>query len=104
LGWVGNEESEGFHRGAGFKVGFLQIVYAFQPYEDLGSTHRVSGILRGTGVDDEGGEPNAPRFVRVRNVTKGIEVRWDKPAGPVEMYEVDVAPPGRGARRACTAA
>ncbi len=92
LGWVGNEESEGFTAGAGFKVGFLQIDYAFQPYEDLGSTHRVSGILRWNGGWMKGGEPNAPRFVRVRNVTKGIEVRWDKPAGPVEMYEVMLRP------------
>jgi hypothetical protein len=99
LGWVGNSESEGFTTGAGVKISFFQLDYAFQPFTNLGATHRISGIFRWDGPWVKGGEPNPPKYVRARNVAKGLEIRWDKPVGPAQMYEVLVRPLDGGPAR-----
>ena len=89
-GWVGNSEDEGLTAGVGIKVSFLQIDYAYQPFNLLGSTHRFSGVLRWDGPWVKGGEPNPPKYVTARNLEKALEVRWEKPTGPVAEYEVMV--------------
>lgn len=84
--------SSGFSAGAGIRISFLQLDYAFQPYNTLGMVHRVSGILRWDGPWVAGGEPNAPKYVNAVETAGDIEVRWDKSQGPVQSYEVLVQP------------
>ncbi len=91
-GYLANSEDEGFSVGAGFQFQFFQLDYAFEPYNQLGSVHRFSGILRWDGPWVSGGEPNAPRYVTVQAKGKRLEIRWDKSVGPVEKYEVLIQP------------
>lgn len=84
--------SDGFAAGAGVQVSFIQLDYAFQPFNTLGMVHRVSGILRWDGPWVEGGEPNAPKYLSVRQVKGALEIRWEKAKGPVESYEVLIQP------------
>lgn len=89
--------SDGFSAGAGVKVSFFQLDYAFQPFNTLGMVHRVSGILRWDGPWVPGGEPNAPPYVSAQATARGIEVRWEKPQGPVQAYRVSIQPLDGGA-------
>ena len=91
-GYLANTQDEGFSAGAGLQYQFFQLDYAFEPYNLLGSVHRFSGILRWDGPWVAGGEPNAPRYVAVQATGKTLEIRWDKPAGPVEGFEVLIQP------------
>jgi long-subunit fatty acid transport protein len=43
---INKDEDEGLTAGAGFKIGSYQFDYAYVPYGDLDSTHRVSLIVR----------------------------------------------------------
>jgi outer membrane protein OmpA-like peptidoglycan-associated protein len=43
-GWRGGYASQ-LTAGAGFRVGGLQMDYAWQPYQELGSTHRLTATL-----------------------------------------------------------
>lgn len=84
--------SDGFSAGAGIRISFMQLDYAFQPFNTLGMVHRVSGILRWDGPWVAGGEPNPPKYVNARLIPKAIEICWEKPQGPVQSYEVLVQP------------
>jgi hypothetical protein len=46
LGYVGNGGAQGVAMGVGGRIGNVQLDYAFQPYQLLGSTHRFSGLYR----------------------------------------------------------
>lgn len=91
-GYVTDSEDQGFSAGAGVKLPFVQIDYAYQPFNVLGSVHRFSGILRWDGPWVPGVEPNQPRFVSVKQIPGALEIRWDSPEGPVQNYEVIVQP------------
>ncbi len=91
-GYLANSQDEGFSVGAGFKYQFFQLDYAFEPYNQLGSVHRFSGLLRWDGPWVAGGEPNAPKYVTARPGPRGLEIRWDKAFGPVHAYEVHIQP------------
>jgi hypothetical protein len=91
-GYLANSDDEGFSMGLGFQFQFFQLDYAYEPYNNLGSVHRFSGILRWDGPWVAGGEPNAPNFVAARQTPQGLEIRWEKPRGPVESYEVLIQP------------
>ena len=73
-------------------MGFIQLDYAFQPFNNLGAIHRFSGLLRWDGPWVAGGEPNAPKYVTAREVNGGMEVRWDKAHGPARGYQVTLEP------------
>jgi hypothetical protein len=96
-GWVGNMETEGITAGVGLKLSFFQLDYAFQPFKELGQTHRVSGLFRWNGPWLQGAQPNPPRYVRARDVPGALEIRWDKPLGLVESYEIQIRPMDGGA-------
>jgi hypothetical protein len=83
---------DGFAAGAGVRVSFIQLDYAFQPFNTLGMVHRFSGILRWDGPWTPGTEPNPPRYVAAREIPGGIEVKWERPQGPAQAFEVLVKP------------
>lgn len=83
---------DGFSAGAGIRISFIELDYAFQPLNTLGMVHRFSGMLRWDGPFAAGAEPNAPKYVNVRETAKALEIRWDKALGPVQAYEVLIQP------------
>jgi Fibronectin type III domain len=89
--------ASGFSAGAGVKFSFFELDYAFQPFDALGVVHRVSGLLRWEGPWAGDKEPNPPGFVAVARTPRGLEIRWEKPAGPASTYRVELTPlNGRG--------
>ncbi len=91
-GYLANSQDEGFSAGAGIKVSFFQLDYAFQPFATLGQVHRFSGLMRWDGPWVKGVEPNAPKYVNVHQNPKAMEIRWEKSTGPVDGYEVLIQP------------
>jgi hypothetical protein len=87
-----NFNPDGFAAGAGVQVSFLQLDYAFQPFNTLGIVHRFSGMLSWEGPWVSGGEPNSPKYVNVHATPKALEIRWEKSLGPVDGYEVLIQP------------
>jgi hypothetical protein len=87
-----NFNPDGFSAGAGVKVSFIQLDYAFQPFNTLGIVHRFSGMLLWDGPWVAGGEPNPPKFVNVMQTPKALQIRWEKALGSVESYEVTLQP------------
>ena len=87
-GYLFNSQDQGFSCGAGVQIFSFQLDYAFQPYNILGQVHRFSGIFRWDGPWVAGGEPNAPRYVNVKQSSQYLEIRWEKARGPVDKYEV----------------
>jgi hypothetical protein len=85
-------DPDGFSAGAGIRVSFFQLDYAFQPFNTLGMVHRVSGILRWDGPWIAGGEPNPPKYVNAEQTDDGIIIRWEKPQGPADSYEILIQP------------
>jgi hypothetical protein len=46
-GWRGNDDAASFSGGAGWKLGQVEVDYAFVPYRlDLGDTHRIALLAR----------------------------------------------------------
>ncbi|HVZ80639.1 MAG TPA: PorV/PorQ family protein [bacterium] len=84
--------TNGLSAGAGVKVDFIQLDYAFQPFNDLGVIHRVSGLLWWDGPWIGGGEPNPPKNVQVQPVKGALEVRWERPQGPGQAFQVTYQP------------
>lgn len=91
-GYLFNSQDQGISAGAGIRLGLFQLDYAFQPFNLLGSVNHFSGILRWDGPWVAGGEPNAPKYVSVEQKPEGLEIRWEKPQGPVQGYEVLIQP------------
>ncbi len=91
-GYLTNSDDEGFSCGAGVQVSFVQLDYAFEPYNLLGSVHRFSGIVRWDGPWMSGGEPNSPKYVSTVQTPQALEIRWEKSRGPVQAYEVIIQP------------
>lgn len=91
-GYLTNSQVEGFSAGAGVKFSFFQLDYAFEPYNDLGSVQRLSGLFQWDGPWVSGGEPNAPKYVTVRQTFEALQIRWEKAQGPVESYQVLIQP------------
>ncbi len=91
-GYLANSIDEGFSAGAGVQVSFVQLDYAFQPFNTLGSVHRFSGIVRWDGPWVKGSEPNAPKYLNVKQAAKALEIRWEKSRGPADGYEVVIQP------------
>ncbi len=91
-GYLTNSQVEGFSAGAGVRFSFFQLDYAFEPYNNLGSVQRLSGLFQWDGPWVSGGEPNAPKYVTVHQTYEALEIRWDKAQGPVQSYEVLIQP------------
>ncbi len=92
-GYLANSQTEGFSAGAGIRYSFFQLDYAFEPYNNLGTVNRLSGIFRWDGPWIPGSELNAPQNVTVRQKDfQTMEVQWDKASGPVRSYEVMTRP------------
>jgi hypothetical protein len=91
-GYLTDSQDQGFSAGAGVKFSFAQIDYSYQPFNVLGSVHRISGTFRWDGPWVPGVEPNQPRYVSARHVPGALEITWDSPEGPVQSYEVVVEP------------
>jgi len=97
VGYVGNQEGQGIALGAGVRVKGFQFDYAFQPYEEAGSTHRFSGGYRfdtrhGKAALKSAGEVrNAPQGLEARSTDRGVEISWKPTSGNVASYEVKVA-------------
>ena len=88
----GDFNPDGFSAGAGIKLSFVELDYAFQPLNTIGMVHRFSGMLRWDGPFAGDGEPNPPKYVNVRPTARALEIRWDKALGPVKAYEVMIQP------------
>ncbi len=84
--------ANGLCAGAGVRVSFLQLDYAFQPFDALGVINRVSAIVRWDGPWASGGEPNPPKYVKALASPQSMEIRWEKPQGPAQGYEVMIQP------------
>jgi hypothetical protein len=91
-GYLANSQVEGFSAGAGVRFSVFQIDYAFEPYNTLGSVQRLSGLIQWDGPWVSGGEPNAPRYVTVRQTFEALEIRWDRAQGSIQSYEVLIQP------------
>ncbi len=91
-GYLTDSQVEGFSAGAGVRFSFFQLDYAFEPYNDLGSVQRLSGLFQWDGPWVSGGEPNAPSNVTLRQTFEALEIRWDRAKGPVQSYEVLIQP------------
>lgn len=92
-GYLANSQVEGFSAGAGIRFSFIQLDYAFEPYNNLGTVNRFSGIFRWDGPWIQGGELVVPQNVAVHQ--KGldtVEIKWDKVSGPVKAYQVMTRP------------
>ena len=83
---------DGFSAGAGIRISFLELDYAFQPLNTIGMVHRFSGMLRWDGPFSDGAEPNPPKYLNIRQTAKAMEIRWDKALGPAQSYEVLIQP------------
>jgi len=94
FGWSQDDQIhlDGLSAGAGVRVEFLQLDYAYQPFNEIGAIHRFSGLLRWDGPWMKGVEPNAPRHVKTSSTARGLMVRWEKPQGPSSAFEVTLEP------------
>lgn len=92
-GYVGNSEEEGPAFGAGLRVSGFQLDYAYEPYNILGSTHRLSLLARlGTGGD---AETPAPSNFQANPSNDGLLLTWDAPAFvDIKGYNLYVKHPG----------
>lgn len=92
-GYLANSQEEGFSVGAGIRYSFFQIDYAFEPYNNLGSVQRISGLFQWDGPWVlSGGEPNPPKYVTVKLDHQSLRVHWEPAPGPVQAYEVLIQP------------
>jgi len=92
-GYQANSQVEGFSAGAGIRFSFFQLDYAFEPYSNLGTVNRFSGIFRWDGPWIAGGELNVPQNLSARQKDfETMEIKWDKAAGPVKAYQVMTKP------------
>jgi hypothetical protein len=92
VGYLANSQEEGISAGLGFKYSFFELDYAYEPDNNLGSISRFSGLFRWDGPWISGGEPNPPLFVTAQQDGPMLEIRWNKPQGPVKAYEVILQP------------
>ncbi len=103
VGYVGNGGSQGVAAGMGARVKNFQLDYAFQPYADLGSTHRVSGLYR---FNDARRKTPAvkttklgkPEGLHAEIAGQDVTIRWTAPAGNVRAYMFTVSREGLAAR------
>ncbi len=93
-GFIGNTVDEGLTAGCGVKARGFQIDYAYQPFNRLGVTHRISGLYRWRGDWLPGNEPNPPRFPKVTPSGDEAFLSWEKPIGPYAGFEVTEKPLG----------
>ncbi len=92
-GYLVNSQVEGFTAGAGIRFSFFQLDYAFEPYSNLGTVNRISGIFRWDGPWIPGGDLNAPQNVAVRQKDyQTLEIKWERASGPVKAYQVMTRP------------
>lgn len=89
-GYLVDTSSEGFTAGAGIQLYGLEVDYAYQPFDQLGATNRISGLYRWDGPWISGGELNPPRLLTIRTSPKGAVASWIEPKGPVDHYELTV--------------
>ena len=94
-GYLANSQVEGLSAGAGIRFSFFELDYAFEPYSDLGTVNRFSGIFRWDGPWIPGGELNPPQNVSaLQKDFQTLEIKWDKASGPVKAYQVMTRPSG----------
>jgi len=93
-GYVFNSTVEGPSAGFGFKTDFLELDYSYQPYDNLGSANRFSGLLRWDGPWMGLGQLAPPRGVSVQPTEKGFQVSWQAADRLAQGYEVVVKPLG----------
>lgn len=89
-GYLAGTTSEGFTAGAGLQLYGLEVDYAYQPFDQLGATNRVSGLYRWEGPWISGGEFNPPRLLTFRTSPQGAVASWIGPKGPVDHYDLTV--------------
>ncbi len=95
-GYVFNSQVEGPSVGAGLKLDFFELDYAFQPDNNLGTVNRVSGLFRFDGPTAGMADPTAPRKVEVRPTAGGFQVSWSNSDPQDKAYEILAQPFGGG--------
>jgi hypothetical protein len=95
-GYVFNSQVEGPSVGAGLKLDFFELDYAFQPDNNLGTVNRLSGLFRFDGPTAGMADPVAPQKVEVQPKPGGFQVSWSNAAPQDKAFEVLLQPFGGG--------
>jgi hypothetical protein len=99
-GYLVNTDEEGFTAGAGVRFAGIELDYAYQPFNQLGSTSRFSGTYRFDTPWFAGGEVEAPSLLSMANDSKGgAVITWKPPRESVDHYEVTITSMDNGKAR-----
>jgi hypothetical protein len=93
-GYLFNSEVEGPTVGAGIKLDFIELDYAFQPDNNLGTVNRLSGLLRFDGPSASLDPPVSPQNLEVHPTTSGFKVSWNISDRQDQSYVVTAQPLG----------
>ncbi len=102
-GFAGDHDRRDPSAGAGLDLDVFQVDYAYLPYGDLGTTHRLSALIRFGSPDELGRGLRPPARLAVEAYDKSALVTW-KPVltKDVTGYHLFVKKPGWEAFRQLT--
>ncbi len=87
VGYLANTDEEGLTAGAGVKFEGLELDYAYQPFDQLGSTSRFSGTYFFDEPFFAGGELTPPTLLTLTGDSQGgASANWKAPSGAVDHY------------------